>query len=66
MLSCESVKGGRLGSAAGVPGILKEGVHSGIFGGIVPCTFRIVRQLLSRIEDELSGEVWGPGNGARP
>eukprot|EP00668_Euglena_longa_P040312 GGOE01053094.1.p1 GENE.GGOE01053094.1~~GGOE01053094.1.p1 ORF type:complete len:609 (-),score=152.40 GGOE01053094.1:249-2075(-) len=40
--------------------ILKEGVHSGIFGGIVPCTFRIVRQLLSRIEDEMSGEVLIP------
>eukprot|EP00667_Euglena_gracilis_P008568 EG_transcript_8671 len=40
--------------------ILKEGVHSGIFGGIVPCTFRIVRQLLSRIEDELSGEILIP------
>lgn len=35
--------------------ILKEGVHSGSSSGVVPSSFRIVRQLLSRIEDEESG-----------
>ena len=37
--------------------VLKEGVHSGAASGIVPSSFRIARQLLSRIEDEKSGEV---------
>lgn len=37
--------------------ILTEGVHSGDAGGIVPSSFRILRQLLSRIEDEVTGEV---------
>lgn len=37
--------------------ILKEGVHSGSASGIVPSSFRIIRQLLSRLEDEKSGSV---------
>ncbi|MDO8664445.1 MAG: M20/M25/M40 family metallo-hydrolase [Candidatus Liptonbacteria bacterium] len=37
--------------------ILTEGVHSGKASGIVPSTFRILRQLLSRIEDEETGEI---------
>jgi len=37
--------------------MLSEGVHSGGAGGIVPSTFRIARQLLSRIEDEVTGEI---------
>lgn len=37
--------------------VIKEGVHSGIASGIVPCSFRIIRQLLSRIEDENTGEI---------
>ncbi|MBK8010362.1 MAG: M20/M25/M40 family metallo-hydrolase [Deltaproteobacteria bacterium] len=37
--------------------ILSEGVHSGDAGGIVPSTFRIARQLLTRIEDEATGVV---------
>ncbi len=36
---------------------LTEGVHSGGASGIVPSTFRIVRSLLSRIEDEHTGRV---------
>jgi len=36
---------------------LTEGVHSGDAGGIVPSTFRIARQLLSRLEEEDSGHV---------
>ncbi len=37
--------------------ILEEGVHSGGAGGIVPSSFRILRSLLSRIEDEETGEI---------
>ena len=37
--------------------VLTEGVHSGAASGIVPSSFRIVRQLLSRIEDERTGAV---------
>src|SRR5690348_8476099 len=36
--------------------ILTEGIHSGN-SGIVPDSFRIVRQLLSRIEDEKTGRL---------
>ena len=36
---------------------LTEGVHSGNAGGIVPSSFRIARALLSRIEDESSGQI---------
>lgn len=39
---------------------LTEGVHSGGAGGIVPSSFRIARQLLSRIEDEATGEILVP------
>ena len=37
--------------------ILSEGVHSGDASGVVPSTFRIARQILSRIEDERTGEI---------
>jgi len=37
--------------------VLTEGVHSGHASGIVPSSFRILRQLLSRLEDEATGEV---------
>lgn len=37
--------------------VLKEGVHSGDASGIVPSSFRILRQLVSRIEDEMTGEI---------
>src|SRR5205814_5529270 len=40
--------------------ILTEGVHSGHASGIVPDTFRIVRQLLSRLEDEHTGKLLPP------
>ena len=40
--------------------LLTEGVHSGGAGGVVADTFRIARQLLSRIEDEVTGEVLLP------
>ncbi len=37
--------------------VLDEGVHSGDASGIVPSSFRILRQLLSRLEDEASGAI---------
>lgn len=37
--------------------VLDEGVHSGDASGVVPSSFRIARQLLSRLEDPLSGEI---------
>ena len=40
--------------------VLSEGVHSGDASGVVPSSFRIVRQLLSRIEDESSGRILPP------
>lgn len=35
--------------------VLREGVHSGAASGIVPSSFRIVRQLLDRVEDSKTG-----------
>ena len=40
--------------------ILKDGVHSGDASGIVPSSFRIARQVLSRIEDIDTGRVLLP------
>ena len=37
--------------------VLTEGVHSGSASGLVPSSFRVLRQLISRIEDEISGEI---------
>ena len=37
--------------------VLDEGVHSGDASGIVPSSFRILRQLLSRLEDEETGAI---------
>ncbi|MDZ7736676.1 MAG: M20 family metallopeptidase [Gammaproteobacteria bacterium] len=37
--------------------VLNEGVHSGDAGGIVPSSFRIVRQLLDRLEDAADGRI---------
>jgi acetylornithine deacetylase/succinyl-diaminopimelate desuccinylase-like protein len=37
--------------------VLSEGVHSGDASGIVPSSFRILRDLLSRIEDEDTGRI---------
>jgi acetylornithine deacetylase/succinyl-diaminopimelate desuccinylase-like protein len=47
------------GMAAGTlrADVLKEGVHSGYASGVVPSSFRVLRQLLSRLEDEKSGRV---------
>ncbi len=47
------------GMAAGTlrADILKEGVHSGFASGIVPSSFRILRRLISRLEDEETGAI---------
>jgi acetylornithine deacetylase/succinyl-diaminopimelate desuccinylase-like protein len=40
--------------------VLTEGVHSGAASGIVPSSFRILRSLVSRIEDEATGRMTLP------
>ena len=37
--------------------VLEEGVHSGDASGVVPSSFRILRSLMSRIEDEGTGQI---------
>jgi acetylornithine deacetylase/succinyl-diaminopimelate desuccinylase-like protein len=37
--------------------VLEEGVHSGDASGVVASSFRILRQVLSRLEDETSGRI---------
>jgi acetylornithine deacetylase/succinyl-diaminopimelate desuccinylase-like protein len=37
--------------------VLEEGVHSGDASGVVPSSFRILRQLLTRLENVETGEV---------
>jgi acetylornithine deacetylase/succinyl-diaminopimelate desuccinylase-like protein len=37
--------------------VLDEGVHSGDASGVVPSSFRVLRQILSRLEDETTGEI---------
>ena len=37
--------------------LISEGVHSGSASGIVADSFRVARQLISRIEDETTGEI---------
>ncbi len=40
---------------------LTEGVHSGAASGIVPSSFRVLRRLLSRLEDEDTGRILPSG-----
>jgi acetylornithine deacetylase/succinyl-diaminopimelate desuccinylase-like protein len=40
--------------------VLDEGVHSGGAGGIVPSSFRLLRQLIGRLEDASTGELLLP------
>jgi acetylornithine deacetylase/succinyl-diaminopimelate desuccinylase-like protein len=37
--------------------VLEEGVHSGDASGVVPSSFRILRELLSRLEDPVTGQI---------
>ncbi|MGB5347659.1 MAG: M20 family metallopeptidase [Woeseia sp.] len=50
-----SLRGNLVGSLT--VDVLREGVHSGAASGIVPSSFRILRKLLSRIEDETTGKI---------
>jgi acetylornithine deacetylase/succinyl-diaminopimelate desuccinylase-like protein len=47
------------GMAAGTlrADVLTEGVHSGYASGVVPSSFRVLRQLMTRLEDEATGRV---------
>lgn len=40
--------------------VLDEGVHSGSVSGVVPSSFRLIRQLLDRIENAETGELLLP------
>ncbi len=40
--------------------VLEEGVHSGDASGVVASSFRILRQVLSRLEDENTGRILPP------
>lgn len=37
--------------------LLREGIHSGEGSGLVASSFRVLRQVLSRLEDERTGEI---------
>ncbi len=37
--------------------VLEEGQHSGMSGGIVPSSFRIMRQIVERVENAATGEL---------
>ena len=37
--------------------VLREGIHSGMGSGVVPSSFRVIRQLLNRLEDDKSGRL---------
>lgn len=37
--------------------VLTEGVHSGYASGVVPSSFRVLKQITSRLEDEATGRV---------
>ena len=50
--SLRGLTGGNL-----VVNVLTEGVHSGDGSGVIASSFRILRELLSRLEDESSGEI---------
>jgi acetylornithine deacetylase/succinyl-diaminopimelate desuccinylase-like protein len=53
-----SLRGNLVGTLA--VDLLREGVHSGKYGGVVASSVRVIRQLLDRIEDARIGEVLIP------
>ncbi len=55
MWSTTSLRGGVVGTLR--VDVLTEGVHSGSAGGVVPSSFRVLRRVLSRVEDEATGKV---------
>ena len=40
--------------------VLEAGAHSGVASGVVPSSFRIIRELLDRVEDARTGEILVP------
>ncbi len=50
--SLRGLVGGKLGVE-----VVTEGIHSGAASGVVPSSFRLIRQLLDRIEDADTGKV---------
>ncbi len=46
--------------------VLERGVHSGTASGVVPSPFRVLRQILNRLEDPYTGEVLLPALSAQP
>jgi acetylornithine deacetylase/succinyl-diaminopimelate desuccinylase-like protein len=50
-----SLRGNLIGSLR--VDVLGEGVHSGTGSGIVPSSFRVLRELLARVEDATSGTI---------
>ena len=46
--------------------VLTQGVHSGEASGVVPSSFRIVRQLLDRIESAATGDILIPELNVQP
>jgi acetylornithine deacetylase/succinyl-diaminopimelate desuccinylase-like protein len=50
------------GTAAGTltVRVLEEGVHSGDASGVVPSSFRILQQLIARLEDQATGAILPP------
>jgi acetylornithine deacetylase/succinyl-diaminopimelate desuccinylase-like protein len=50
-----SLRGNLIGSLR--VDVLTEGVHSGTASGVVPSSFRILRELLARVEDAGSGTI---------
>jgi acetylornithine deacetylase/succinyl-diaminopimelate desuccinylase-like protein len=50
-----SLRGNLIGSLR--VDVLGEGVHSGTGSGIVPSSFRVLRELLARVEDASSGTI---------
>ncbi|MDZ4689763.1 M20 family metallopeptidase [Terricaulis sp.] len=45
--------------------VLEEGVHSGDASGVVPSSFRVMRQLLARVEDIETGAIKGDAFNAK-
>ena len=55
MWSTTSLRGGVTGTLR--VDVLTEGVHSGVASGVVPSSFRVLRRVLSKVEDEATGKV---------
>ena len=54
---CGSLRAARGRSGDPQVEVLEEGVHSGVFGGIAPSSFRVMRQLFERLEDAKNGNL---------